>query len=157
MLATTEAVLRLYLSADGPSIPIGFPDTDLTGSIIEVVITPRCGAPVTLSTETGELTLALPSGVILTYDAAFAAGLPRGRRSVFDVFRTIGGRRTKLGSGLVYVGGAGEFERANPVQVETPGAPGPRGPKGEPGNSAHWQLAFSDTRNTCLLPLIFWV
>jgi hypothetical protein len=130
--AVSTTVIRIYRDTNAPPVPITFADVDLTGSEVEIVLS-GAGAPVTLSTETGELALALPDGVVWTYDEALALSLKLGRRTKFDAFRILGESREKIGAGWVDVGGAGEYDGDVAVTVEVPGIQGPPGATGATG------------------------
>ena len=171
MIPATEFVLKIYRGANGPPFEIVFPNIDLTGSSVTIQLTPLDGSTsVTLSTEDGTLTLALPNGVRWVYDEDLAWQLPAGKRTLVDVFRSIGTTTEKLGGGTLYIGAAGEFERLGPVVLEVPGIQGKDGPPGDLTPEAEAVLAeaqseidrysprrpdFSKRRNLVLTPF-FW-
>ena len=130
--------LVLYRRANAPAVRIVLEDINLTGSVVELDITPKTtGVALTFSTEGAGLTIAGTNTVIWTYSEDDAAALPIGDWTAFDLYRIIDSTREKIGAGTVRVNGVGGFEQQAPVYVEVPGIQGPAAylPEGmwEPG------------------------
>jgi len=130
--------LVLYRRANAPAVRIVLEDVVLTGSTINLDVTPKSGgATTTYSTGGGGLTLSGTNTVIWTYSEDDAAGLPVGDWTSFDLYRIVDDTREKIGAGTVRVNGVGGFEQQAPVYVEVPGIQGPAAylPEGmwEPG------------------------
>ena len=134
-MALSDTLIRIHRASNAPPVPITFPNVDLTGSVIELVLTPASGgSPVTLTTEEAGLTLAPPNGLVWEYTEELAAALPTGRRTYFDLYRVQGDTREKIGAGTVVVESSGAFGRAEATQIEVPGLQGRPGEKGEGGD-----------------------
>jgi len=118
--------LVLYRRANAPAVRIVLEDVILTGSIIELDVTPKeSGVTTTYSTGGSGLTLDGAHTVIWTYTEADALAIPLGGWTAFDLYRVVAEAREKIGAGTVKVNGVGGFEQQPPVFVEVPGIQGP--------------------------------
>lgn len=132
-MALSSPVIYIKRGGNAPPVTITFNDAVLTGSAVEMVLTPTNGAPaVTISTDDDELALSLPSSVVWTYSEDRADGLPSGARTLVDFWRVLGDVREAIGSGVVHVLKAGEAPPSESISITVPGMQGPPGAAGEP-------------------------
>lgn len=126
--------LILYRRANAPAVRIVLEDVDLTGSTVQLDVTPKTtGVTTTFATGGAGLTISGTNTVIWTYSEDDAEALPLGDWTAFDIYRLIGETREKIGAGTVRVNGVGGFEQQAPVFVEVPGVQGPKGDTGDTG------------------------
>lgn len=126
-MSLTGFTIYIKRAGNAPTVTIET-GIDLTGSVVELVLTPSTGkAPLTLSTEGDELSLALPGGVIWRYTEDLAEYLPAGRSSFADLWRVVGEVREPIGSGAIHVLVAGEGPPSESISIMVPGTQGPRG------------------------------
>lgn len=127
-MALSSLVIYIKRGGNAPPVTITFNDAVLTGSAVEMVLTPTNGAPaVTISTDDDELVLSLPSSVVWTYSEDRADGLPSGARTLVDFWRVFGNVREAIGSGVIHVLKAGEAPPSESISITVPGIQGARG------------------------------
>lgn len=127
-MAADRIVIPMYPGEDGLTATIRLDGQDFTGLTLELEIKAKGrGAPTILSTSDGGLTLDLPDGVIMSYDADLIASLPEGRQTTLDLFTVSGSARKKIAVGDIVIGSAGNLLSASLSIVQIPGIQGARG------------------------------
>ena len=101
--------ITLYQGANAPAVRLQFTGQDLTGSLLELIVTPAGKPATTFSTANGALTLDGTDTVVWQQTQAFVAALPLGVATKADLFRTVDDMREKLAAFDVLVGGIGDF------------------------------------------------
>jgi len=119
--------LVIYRNTNAPSVRIRFKDLDLTGSLIEFVVTPAAASATTFSTDEGSVVLEDTDTTVWTFTQTFANSLSQGVSARLDVYRTLGGVKEKLGAYEIHVGGVGDYFGTDTTVVEVPGAQGVKG------------------------------
>jgi hypothetical protein len=123
----------IHRSTNSPNVTIAFDGRDLSGSLIELVVTPSRLRTITHSTATGELLLSAPGTITWTYTQAFVDSLPDGVALPLDIYRTAGAAREKIAAGVLTVYGVGKFAPTLSATVTVSGPQGPPGPQGPQG------------------------
>lgn len=123
----------IHRSTNSPHVTIAFDGQDLSGSLIELVVTVSRLRTVVQSTATGELALTAPGSVRWTYTQALVDSLPDGVALPLDIYRTQGAAREKIAAGALTVYGIGKIWAGQSATVTVPGPQGPPGPQGAQG------------------------
>ncbi|TSJ60501.1 hypothetical protein FO470_17265 [Starkeya sp. 3C] len=128
-----EDRIVIYRGTNAPSVRIVFKGQDLTGSLIEFVVSPAASVSTTFTTDDGSVVLEDEKTTVWTYGRAFADALSPGMSAKLDVFRTLGGKREKIGAFDLLIGGIGDYFEPDCHVVQVPGIQGPTGPQGPVG------------------------
>ena len=109
---------------------------DFTGHDVELRLCPHRREPaIVLSTLDDTLSLDLPDGLVIPFDAELLARIPEGMSTSIDAIDIVGESRQKFDAWMLGKGGPGAFYGLSMGAVEVPGIQGPKGDKGDQGDT----------------------